>query len=174
MKNSTEILRNMPNAHFLRSAVSGEDFTGTPSEQVSFSNYLKKYEKGQLMPNTGKKRNRTSPFHVLEDKLVKYIRLRQSLCQLDKGEGGLSWVLLQTKLLEWAALEDDPVYRTFAASPGFIGRVLRDHNLTLGSPTPDDKDSGHLASQHQKEPYPHIKCANDTQTLICSVSGRQD
>jgi hypothetical protein len=149
-KNSTERLKCMSNVQFLKSAESGEHFTGTRSEQVSFGNYMKIYENGQLVPNPGKKRNRTSPFHVLEDKLVKYIRLRQSLSQLDgTGEtGGLSWMLLEGKLLEWAVLEKDPVYRTFVASPGFISRVLKDHNLSLSfsSSTLDDNDFfGHLA-----------------------------
>jgi hypothetical protein len=37
--------------------------------------------------------------------------------------------MLQKKLVHWAALEEDGVYKNFEASPGFISQVLRDHNL---------------------------------------------
>jgi hypothetical protein len=76
-----------------------------------------------------KKRTQESKFKAVEDKLVHYICLHQSLvCQCDKC--GLSWIILQKKLVHWAApLEEDEVYKNFEASPGFISRVLRDHDL---------------------------------------------
>ena len=61
----------MSNASFLRST-EAPNFTGTLAEQVSFGNYLKKYREGKLQP-LDKKRDRTSPFKSLKDKLVAYI-----------------------------------------------------------------------------------------------------
>jgi hypothetical protein len=63
----------------------------------------------------------------VEDKLVHYIHLCQSLYQHEKC--GLSWIILQKKLVHWAPLEEGEVYKNFEASPGFISWVLRDHNL---------------------------------------------
>jgi hypothetical protein len=42
---------------------------------------------------------------------------------------GLSWMILETKLLNWAALEDQTIYKNFKASPGFISRALKDDEL---------------------------------------------
>ena len=126
-KNSTDALRQMTNAQFLKSAMSGTDFTGTRSEQVSFGKYLRKYQNGELKP-TSKKRSRKSKYKAMENKLVEYIKRRQRLHQQD--ESGISWILLKKKLLEWASLEEDEMYKNFEASPGFISRVLKDHNLS--------------------------------------------
>jgi hypothetical protein len=125
-KNSTEALKRMSNVQFLKSSESGEVFTGTASQQTSFGRYLKKFENGEL-ESSSKKRCRESKYKVLEDKLVKYIHLHQRLYQTDKC--GLSWMILQTKLRHWASLEEDEVYKDFQASPSFISRVLRTHNL---------------------------------------------
>jgi hypothetical protein len=125
-KNSTEAFKRMSNAQFLKSSESGNVFTGTVSQQMSFGRYLKQFENGELEPS-GKKRSRESKYKVLEDKLVEYIRLCQQLYQTDKC--GLSWLILQKKLLHWAKLEEDEVYSDFQASPSFISRVLRTHNL---------------------------------------------
>jgi hypothetical protein len=38
-------------------------------------------------------------------------------------------IILQKKLVHWAALEEDEVYKNFEASYEFIRQVLRDHNL---------------------------------------------
>jgi hypothetical protein len=38
-------------------------------------------------------------------------------------------LILQKKLLHWAKLEEDEMYNDFQASPSFISRVLRTHNL---------------------------------------------
>lgn len=122
-KNSTDALRQMTNAQFLKSAMSGTDLTGTRSEQVSFGKYLKKYQNGELKP-TSKKRSQKSKYKAMEDKLVNH---HQRLHQQDKS--GISWILLKKKLLEWASLEEDEIYKNFEASPGFISRVLKDHNL---------------------------------------------
>ena len=64
---------------------------------------------------------------ALEDNSVKYIRLRQSIYLRDKY--GLSWVILDTKLADWSVLEEDEAHKDFKASPGFISRVMKDHNL---------------------------------------------
>jgi hypothetical protein len=77
-KNSTDALRQMTNAQFLKSAMSGTDFTGTRSEQVSFGKYLRKYQNGELKP-TSKKRIRKRKYKAMEDKLVEYINRRQRL-----------------------------------------------------------------------------------------------
>jgi hypothetical protein len=122
-KNSTEAFKKMTNAQFLKSSESGEVFTGTVSQQISFRRYLKQFENGELKPS-GKKRSRESKYKVLEDKLVEYICLHQKLYQTDKC--GLSWLILQKKLLNWAKLEEND---DFQASPSFISRVLQTHNL---------------------------------------------
>jgi hypothetical protein len=126
LKNSSDTLKRMSIGLFLKSNLSGEQFTGTKSQQVLFAKYLKKYENGELRPLT-KKRVRQSKYVALEEKLVKYIRLRQSLYHRDKC--GLSWVVLEKKLADWATIEEDEAYNDFKASPGFISRVLKDHNL---------------------------------------------
>ena len=38
-------------------------------------------------------------------------------------------MLLEAKLLQWAALEDQAIYRNFKASPGFISRVSQDEGM---------------------------------------------
>jgi hypothetical protein len=123
-KNSMEAFKRMSMAAFLQSVESA----GTKSQQISFSKYLKQYgENGELKP-ASKKQTRESKFKAVEDKLVHYIiRLGQSLYQCDKC--GFSWIIMQKKLVHWAALEEDEVYKNFEASPGFISWVLRDHNL---------------------------------------------
>jgi len=114
LKNSSDTLKRMSIGLFLKSNLSGEQFTGTKSQQVLFAKYLKKYENGELRPLT-KKRVRQSKYVALEEKLVKYIRLRQSLYHRDKC--GLSWVVLEKKLADWAAIEEDETYNDFKASP---------------------------------------------------------
>jgi hypothetical protein len=113
-KNSTEALKRMSNIEFLRSSESSKVFTGTVSQQMSSGRYLKKFENGELEPSS-KKRSQESKYKVLEDKLVKYIHLCQQLYQTNKC--GLSWmILLQRKLLHWASLEEDEVYKDFQAT----------------------------------------------------------
>jgi hypothetical protein len=47
-KNSTEAFKRMTMTAFLKSAESGEQFTGTRSQRVSFAKYLKQHENGEL------------------------------------------------------------------------------------------------------------------------------
>jgi hypothetical protein len=46
-KMSTESFKRMSNASFLRSSESGDEVTGTQSEQVSFSCCMKKFKRGE-------------------------------------------------------------------------------------------------------------------------------
>jgi fatty acid-binding protein DegV len=87
---SLEAFKGMSMAAFLQPAESGEHFTGTKSQLISFSKCFKQYENGELKP-TSKKRTQESKFKAVEDKLVHNISLCQSLYQCDKC--GLSWIM---------------------------------------------------------------------------------
>jgi hypothetical protein len=93
-------LRNAPH----ETAIVG----GNESECKFFHRYLAKYRGGTLLP-TAKKRYRKSPYHAVAKKLVQYVEIRSHRFEYDKC--GLNWVLLEAKLLQWAALVQSLSFR---------------------------------------------------------------
>ena len=65
-KMSTESFKRMSNASFLRSSESGDEVTGTQSEQVSFSCYMKKFKKGTLEPRAKMKSKESKYMEFLQ------------------------------------------------------------------------------------------------------------
>ena len=107
---------------FLRSEASGSKFT--EKNKNRFSKYLRKYEKGELVPSMNKRYKHTK-FPTIEAKLIEYINLRSRLYQQDKC--GVTYCLLQQKCLLWAEHEDIP---NFKASPGWISKMLNRNGKT--------------------------------------------
>ena len=127
MKEGTANYKKMSARNFLRTAPHETAIVrGNESECKSFHRYLAKYRGGTLLP-TAKKRYRKSPYHAVAKKLVQYVEIRSRRFEYDKC--GLNWVLLEAKLLQWAALEDQAIYGNFKASPGFISRVFQDEGM---------------------------------------------
>jgi hypothetical protein len=108
---------------FLRSALGGDLFTGSQSEQVSFGQMLRQFDNGTLKPSD-KKRGRDRKFIDVEEKLIEYLNLRARAYLLDKC--GISWITLTNKSLQFADLcgysEDE-----FKASPGWIENTLKNY-----------------------------------------------
>ena len=105
---------------FLISELSGDSFSGTPSEIVSFSRMLKEFDSGTLRPNIQAKRRSTGKFDAVEKKLVEYLDLRARLHQHDKL--GLSYDIMRSKALQFA---EQLGVTDFLASNGWIQNVLR-------------------------------------------------
>jgi len=116
---------SMKQADFLRSDVSGPQVNLV--HKMSFSRRLRDYRNGTLKPSDNYKANKVR-YPKVEEKLVQFLKLRQELYKLDKRVG-VSWQQLAQKCLEWAAEEEDPIYRNFMASPGFIEKVLKRNNF---------------------------------------------
>ena len=114
-------------ATFLRSAVSGNQFSGTSSEQVSFGKRLKQYDAGELNPSPNV-RFREGMYPLIEDLLIRYLDLRQKNYFRDKC--GVSWLYLEHKAKEFKKLveADHPHYANFKASAGWLSKVLQRHN----------------------------------------------
>ena len=105
---------------FLKSAVSGDKFDGSRSQQGTFSQKLKQHAKGKLRPSQ-MKRIRMGKFEDVEKKLVHYMELRAAKYTQDKC--GLGWHMLTVKSLEFAkscGYTDEE----FKGSAGWIARVL--------------------------------------------------
>ena len=66
----------MKQSAFLKSAVSDAGFSGTRSEQMSFSTRLKLFDKGELKSGA-LLRQRQREFGDVEDRLIQYVKLRQ-------------------------------------------------------------------------------------------------
>jgi hypothetical protein len=148
LKESTEAYKNMSGPKFLQSSLHGTDIKGSESECKSFQRYLKKFRNGELQP-TKKKRARASPYHAVEKKLIDYVvETRSHLFQTDNNKcaAGLNWSVMRDKLMEWAAQEDQTIYKNFQASPGFIARVLKDN-------TPPISSSQAMSSLHELRRY---------------------
>jgi hypothetical protein len=105
-------------AAFLRSFDSGDDISGTLSEQNTFSCMMKLFNSDLLQPED-KKQIHAHEFQDIEDKLIEYIELRERLFQKDKC--GVNWGTLQEKCLAWAEAAG---HTSFKASPGWIDRVF--------------------------------------------------
>ena len=86
---------------FLSSTDSGMGIDSTKSTRQSFKKKLIKYDCGELIRNT-LLRDRGSKYPFVEEKLVNYINIRQTLYTKDKT--GLSWVYISQKLDEWASM----------------------------------------------------------------------
>jgi hypothetical protein len=123
-----ETYRNLPRTSnsitqvaFLRSELSCDLFTGTLSEQISFSKMLKNFDSGKLQP-TGKKRGRDRKFEDIEKRLIEYLELRAKVYKQDNC--GVSWITLTEKCLQFADLlgygEGE-----FKASPGWLATALK-------------------------------------------------
>jgi len=110
---------------FLRSKDSGEKVS--MQHQKTFNRALKKFRAGELN-NNDSKRNRTSIYDDVKNRLIQYIELRSRLYTRDKC--GLSWNLLKEKAMAFAEqLGHDT--QTFRASDNFIASVLRKGNKKL-------------------------------------------
>ena len=104
---------------------SGNQFTGSQSERVSFGNYLKQYDDGTLRPNDVLSRSLHSKFPEIEARLIAYIDLRAEKCKNDKL--GVSWQCLESRALKYAGQLGIPE-NEFRASPGWISSTLKRHN----------------------------------------------
>ena len=118
--------RHMSQASFLKSSVCGDTFVGNRSQQQSFSRRLKQYDKGHLTA-THHVRNRKREFGDVEDRLVKYIELRERKYKVDKC--GINWMTLRIKAQKYAQ-ELGYTPAQFKASSGWIARVLERSNKT--------------------------------------------
>ena len=119
----------MKQSTFLRSEHSGTKFTGTISEQQSFSRKLKMYDTGKLTPGS-LKRQQKQKYEDIAQKLVKYLDLHEQKFREDKT--GVSWVVLVSKSLHFAELlgYDIGPAGIFKASPGWISEdCLRTRRL---------------------------------------------
>jgi hypothetical protein len=90
--------------------------------QNIFNRALKRFRDGSLR-NDNAKRNRTSQFDDVKDKLLQYIKLRAQLYKRDKC--GLSWAVLKEKALYYA---EQPGHDYFRAGDYFIASVLKKGN----------------------------------------------
>jgi len=123
----TDTYSNMSQAKFLCSDVSGTDIDGrNKSSRNSFARYMVTYGKNELLPWDAK-RLRDVKYHEIEDKLVHYIDLRSRLFKID-GKG-LSWNIIVAKCEQWAQQEEDPKYKSFKASVGFISKALKRNGI---------------------------------------------
>ena len=112
---------------FLDSHDSGPKFEFNRSTKQLFIYYLKKYRGGTLRPEKVK-RLKTRKFLEVEEKLVRYIRLRSDRYEKDKC--GLSWLGLRGKCLEWKNLEPSLRDEPFNCSAGWMSSMLKRNGLT--------------------------------------------
>ena len=109
---------------FLKSSISGDMFTGSVSEQVSFSKRLKEYDKGKFEDkNLNVKKLQPVRFPDVERKLVRYLDLREHNYQQDKL--GVDWLYLKNLASEFAEQLGE---ENFKASDGWLQNVLRRSN----------------------------------------------
>ena len=113
----------MGQAEFLRGNRSDSIFTASGSQKTSFSNWLKKYDKGELK-DSDMKREKTRTFVDVEVKLCEYLRLRAQ--QYKKDKCGVSWLLIKEKCNKWA-LELGHKKGVFSASDGWLNKSLQRH-----------------------------------------------
>ena len=90
------------------------------SPSTFVTNY-RKFSKGELQQHSDVKRLRARKFEHLEDRMIKYIELREKRYQQDKC--GLSWLLMREKVLDWAETTGDDA--EFKCSPGWISSALK-------------------------------------------------
>ena len=115
--------KGLTKASFLRSDASGSKFSGTQSEQQSFSKMMQKYENGTLS-NLKVKRMRAGKYEDVENKFIEYLGLRAMHYKQDKC--GMSWTHMQTKALEYA-LQLNYTKDEFKASHGWLSNTLKRH-----------------------------------------------
>jgi hypothetical protein len=106
---------------FLRS----KGLTGE-SHRKTFNRRLRQHADGELQKTQNNQRIRPSLYSCVEDKIVEYINLRNSLMKTDKC--GLSFSILRSKAIEFASKLD--AYESFTASAGWLAEVLKRHKLT--------------------------------------------
>jgi hypothetical protein len=117
----------MSQAKFLCSDVSGTDIDGrNKSSRNSFARYMVTYGKNGLQPRDAK-RLCDVKYHEIEKKLVQYVDLRSRLFKIDGKV--LSWNIIVAKCEQWAQQEEDPKYKSFKASVGFISKALKRNNI---------------------------------------------
>ena len=114
--------KHMKQAAFLKSTVSGPVFSGTRSEQMSFSTRLKLFDKGELMGGA-LLRQRARKYGDVEDRLMRYVELRQRRYRTDKC--GINWLTLHHKAVLFA--KECGYGPDFKASDGWISNSLRRH-----------------------------------------------
>jgi transposase-like protein len=98
----------------------------------TLSTWVREVSQGLLTTDTlgveHRKRIISSPYHEVEDKLVKYIELRRERYSEDRC--GLSFQYLQCKALQFAqSIYDGEKLAKFKASPGFISNLLKRNEL---------------------------------------------
>ncbi|GKY91249.1 hypothetical protein MPSEU_000098200 [Mayamaea pseudoterrestris] len=137
---------DMAQRDFLISNVSGGIVSGTSSECVSFSRRLKLFRNGDLIPSESK-RNRRPEFTALEAKIVAYIRENHQ--NLAKESANL-WQHILSVSADWAHDFDEPIYRGFKASAGWLRRVLRRNSIDLkiSSEPSNEPPSAFLTPRH--------------------------
>jgi hypothetical protein len=119
----------MAHSEFLASDVSGDIVSGSKSECVSFGRRLKLFRNGELIP-LDVKRLRPPQYEALEAQLVAYLRTQRAHWMADAAN---IWQHLLSRSAEWAHEMDDPIYREFKASPGWLKGVLKRNNIDLKS-----------------------------------------
>ena len=113
----------MNQSAFLKSTISGKAFSGTRSEQMSFSTRLKLFDKGELKGGA-LTRQRERKYGDVEDRLMGYVELRQRKYRTDKC--GINWLTLRHKAVVYAN-ELGYAPSAFKASDGWIANALRRH-----------------------------------------------
>lgn len=129
---SNEKYKDTKQTDFLKSNVTGDLFTGSRSEQVSFGYKLKQYDNGTLK-STAQKRLRAVQFEDVEEMLVKYIDLRQK----NDDKCGLTYVFLQAKSGEFAKQLG---YEKWNGSTGWLQNVFRRNEITGIKPHSEAND----------------------------------
>ena len=86
---------------FLESEFSEPEFSGTPSEIVTFSKKLKAFKNGEIKVEAiDFKRKAEEKFTEIENKLIAYMKLRSKAYVKDKCE--ISWNVLKEKAMSYA------------------------------------------------------------------------
>jgi hypothetical protein len=110
-------------AKFLDSGLSGNKITSSKTHRNKFSKYLKKFRAGTL-ESSSLSRQRTRKYVGIENKLIAYVDAHARKYQKDKG--GMSWMRMQYKCLEWA--KDAGLGGEFKCSSSWIDDTLKRRN----------------------------------------------
>ena len=112
---------------FLQSPISGEFFSGTQSELVSFGKRIKEHDSGKYLgKQLNVKRIKRVFFPEVEAKLVRYIEIRERKFEQDKI--GVGWHYLKDQANRFAA--QLKVANWKGCSDGWLQKVLRRSNKT--------------------------------------------
>jgi hypothetical protein len=147
--------------------VSGTDIDGrNKSSRNSFARYMVTYGKNGLQPRDAK-RLCDVKYHEIEKKLVQYVDLRSRLFKID--EKVLSWNIIAAKCEQWAQQAEDPKYKSFKASVGFISKALKRNDIDglhgEGNEL-SDEEGGDLITKFKDELHDFIRVQVFGLTLI--------